>query len=166
MKKTSTILIMLTILFTTFNCQKNDHQKNLLKFNEEFFKTHVPELPEVRLLQKSDLPEHQQQFFSESGGQLQLLADLNNNSIPEYIVTGVSEECLRNKIKRPYFIAIFERQESGITRLFFQQVYVPPVNINLSNINSSPRVVISFAFYSGYGAEIYFQNGEYHLERW
>jgi len=158
------MILFLLILFT--QCQKSDPQKNLLKFNEEFFQNYVPELPESRLLEKTDLPTHQQQFFEEAGGQLQLLADLNENGIPEYVVTGISDYSIRNNIKKPYFIAIFERLETGVKRQFFQQVFVPPVTVKLSTETSKPKVIISFAFYSGYGAEIYYNNGEYRLEKW
>ena len=87
-------------------------------------------------------------------------------TIPEYIVGGVSEKCLRDNIKKPYFIAIFERQKTELNRLFFQRIYVPPVTFNISNVDSHPSVIISFAFYSDYGAEIYFADGQYHLEKW
>ena len=163
MKPTLILAITFILMLSFVSCQKSDPEKNLLKFNKKFFQKYVPELPGTRLLQKSDLPVHQQQFFEEAGGQLQLLADLNNNGIPDYIVTGIS---IHNKIKKPYFIAIFERQETGIKRHFFQQIFVPPVTIKLANENSRQKVVISFAFYSGYGAEIYFTDGEYHLEKW
>ena len=166
MKPSYILIVMFVLILSIINCSKNDPQQNLLQFTEEFFQKYIPELPESRLLQKSDLPAHQQQFFEEAGGQLQLLADLNNNGIPEYIVTGLSEQCIRNKLKKPYFIAIFERQEIGIERHFFQQVFVPPVTIQLSVDNPLPKVIISFAFYSGYGAEIYFADGKYHLETW
>ena len=166
MKRTFIISIALFILTSFWDCQKKDPQKNLIKFNEEFFREYVSVLPESRLLNKSDLPEHQQQFFEEAEAQLQLLADLNDNGIPEYIVSGVSEQFLRDKIKKPYFIAIFERHETGIERLFFQQVFVPPVDFSLEKNNSHPSVVISFAFNSGYGAEIHYDDEGYHLERW
>ena len=158
-------LLLFTLLFSIF-CNKKTPDENLVEFNEEFFHLYVPELGTSRLLVKSDLPEYQQQFFDEANGQLQLLADLNENKIPEYFVAGVSKSGLQNKIKRPYFIAVFERQETGIRRLFFQQVFVPPVNFNLTKVENKPRVVISFAFSSDYGAEIYYQSGEFCLESW
>lgn len=160
------ISIIFLLIFFTSSCHENNPEQNFLHFNDEFFKTYVPEFPASRLLQKADIPAHQQQFFDEAGGQLQLLADLNGNDIPEYIVCGVCEQCLHAKLKKPYFIAIFERQKEGIKRLFFQQIFVPPVHFNLTNLNSRPRIVISFAFYSDYGAEIYYENGEYALANW
>jgi len=161
-------IISFVFLLTMFiiSCHENDPQQNFLQFNDEFFKNYVPEFPTSRLLLKTDIPPRQQQFFDEAGGQLQLLADLNGNDIPEYFVCGICEQCLLGKLKKPYFIAIFERQKDGIKRLFFQQIYVPPVHFNLSTLDSRVRVVISFAFYSDYGAEIYYENGAYHLADW
>ncbi len=158
--------LFLLILVFSFFCNKKTPDENLVKFNEEFFQLYVPELGTSRLLEKSDLPEYQQQFFDEANGQLQLLADLNENNIPEYFVAGVSKSGLQEKIKRPYFIAVFERQETGVRRLFFQQVFVPPVNFNLTKIDNKPRIIISFAFSSDYGAEIYYKSGEFCLESW
>ena len=111
-----TLLLLLTI---SISCKKQDPQENLGILTEEFFRNQIPELQETRLLKKSDLPERQQQFFDDADGQLQLLADLNGNGVPEYIVTGVSEFGLKYKIKKPYFIAIFEKQQTQILRLFF-----------------------------------------------
>lgn len=158
--------VCLLLLFTSFFCNKKTPDENLVEFNEEFFHLYVSELGISRLLVKSDLPEYQQQFFDEANGQLQILADLNENDIPEYFVAGVSTSGLQAKIKRPYFIAVFERQETGIRRLFFQQVFVPPVNFSLTTVDDKPRVVISFAFSSDYGAEIYYKSGEFCLESW
>jgi hypothetical protein len=161
-----TTLWFLVFLVFLLQCDNRQEQKNLYQLSEDFFRQHVPELPEARLLQMTDLPKQQQNFFVEAKGQLQLLADLNNNGTPEYIVGGVSDEYLRNKTKKPYFIAIFEKTHSKIERKFFQQVYIPPVTMELKNENDEPRIVISFAFYSDYGAEIYFRNNEYYLEKW
>ncbi|MBD3288476.1 hypothetical protein GF337_06690 [candidate division KSB1 bacterium] len=159
-------VVLFLVLFGLNFCNKKSPDENIGEFNEDFFNLYVPELGTSRLLVKSDLPQHQQQFFDEANGQLQLLADLNENEIPEYFVAGVSETGLRKRIKKPYFIAVFERQTTGIKRLFFQQVFVPPVNFNLTNVENEPRVVISFAFSSDYGAEIYYHNGEFRLESW
>lgn len=158
---------LIGILFLTqIECRKSDPLQNRLEFDQEFFQTYVQEMPDSRLLKKSDLPLYQQGFFDEFNAQLQLLADLNQNNIPEYFVAGICQQCIENNIKMPYFIAIFERQESGVKRLFFQRVFVPPVNIYLVNGEPHSSVVISFAFATDYGAEIYYDNEEYHLEQW
>lgn len=147
-------------------CSQREPHENRIEFDSLFFKKYVPELPEIRMLTKTDLPTHQQQFFDESRTQLQMLADLNSNGIPEYIVTGVCDPCIANRLKQPYIIAIFERDNDGIKRLFFQRVFVPPVSIQVDNSDSNPSIIISFAFNSDYGAEIYFKDGEYLLETW
>lgn len=169
--RTVIIFLLFAIILTIFPiCKKNNPQQNLIEFSEDFFKLQIPEMKQARLLSKSDLPERQQYFFEEADGQLQLLIDLNKNGIPEYVVTGVSESSLQNKVEKerskPYFIAIFEAKNNIIKRLYFQQVYIPPVNLIISESDSEKRIIISFAFSSSYGAEIYYKGGEYHLERW
>lgn len=158
-------LIMLSTLLY-LNCDRQNSQVERIEFDTAFFKKYVPESPEVRLLKKGDLPDNQQLFFDDGGSQLQLLADLNSNGIPEYIITGICDICIANKVKQPYLIAIFERENDGIKRLFFQRVFIPPVNIKFVTSDSTPSIIISFAYNSDYGAEIYFQDDEYHLEIW
>lgn len=166
MKPIFIVSIACFVLFSFTDCHKKEPQQTLLEFTAEFFQQYIPELPQTRLLTKADLPEQQQQFFEEAEAQLQLLADLNENGLPEYIISGVSEQFLQNKIKKPYFVAIFERQETEIKRLFFQQVFIPPVNLSLVKDDAQSRVVISFAFSSEFGAEIYYDEEGYHLEQW
>ncbi|MEE4311458.1 MAG: hypothetical protein V2J62_06270 [candidate division KSB1 bacterium] len=166
MKKYIWMSAIFTLLVLIAGCAQEDPDENLLQFNQKFLGNYVPEFRESRLLNKNDLPPDQQRMFDESEARLQLLVDLNQNTIPDYVISGVCESCLNAEEKMPYYIAIFERQETGIVRQFFQRVYVPPVNFQQSNERGFPSVVISFAFASDYGAEIYFQDNEYHLEIW
>jgi hypothetical protein len=161
------VFLSLCVAFSLcLSCKKPTPQDNLMNLTSDFFRNYLPEVPEARLLQKTDLPERQQEFFDEAKGQLQLLTDLNGNKIPEYIVTGVSDAAIRNQEKKPYFIAIFERQNDRIKRLYFQDVFIPPVNLSLNEEENTKRIIISFAFYSGYGASIFYQDGSYQLEQW
>ncbi|MBN2013381.1 hypothetical protein JW960_28885 [candidate division KSB1 bacterium] len=161
------VFLWLGVAFSLYlSCKKPTPNENYVDMTAEFFQTYIPEMSEVRLLEKADLPERQQRFFEEADGQLQLLADLNGNNIPEYFVTGISEASLRNHEKTPFFIAIFERSNNQVSRLYFQQVFIPPVNLSYEENDNTKRVIISFAFYSGFGASLFYQDSTYQLEQW
>ncbi len=157
-------LIIIVLLLLGINCQRSA-EKKLAEFNAEFFANHVPEFPEARLMTKADIPEHSRQFFDEAGGKLQLLYDLNMNGVPEYVICGVSTTMLDRGEKAPYFVAIFENTEQGIRRYYLQKLFVPPVALTESKNTGRHGVLVLFSFYSDYSAEIYFEDGEYHLEK-
>lgn len=157
-------LIMFVLLLAASNCHQ-PAEKKLEQFNDEFFAIHVPEFPNARLMTKADIPEHSREFFNEAGGKLQLLFDLNGNKVPEYIICGVSRTMLERGEKAPYFVAIFENTHQGIERLYLQKLFVPPVSLNQSKNTARRGILILFSFYSDYSAEIYFESGEYHLEK-
>lgn len=157
-------LIVFVLLLFSFHCKKTP-QQNLEQFNSEFFAKYVPEFPDAKLMTKADIPEAQQEFFDEAEGTLQLLYDLNGNGIPEYVICGYSQSKLSSGEKAPYFIAIFENTEAGIQRLYVHQLLVPPVDLDISKDETRRGIIISFAFFSDYAAEIYFQNDSYNLDR-
>jgi len=157
-------LFVLILLLVSFACKQTPEQK-LEQFNKEFFAKHVPEFPDAQLMTKADIPEHFQEFFDEAGGKLQLLFDLNRNSVPEYIICGLSRRMKERDEKAPYFVAIFENTDKGIERRYLQKLFVPPVSLNVSKDTERNGVIILFSFYSDYSAEIYFENNEYHLEK-
>ncbi len=43
---------------------------------------------------------------------------------------------------------------------------VPPVNLSLQDDESGKRVVLSFAFYSGFGASLIYTDSSYTIEQW
>ncbi len=164
--RTSQLLFLFVVIMTMLfiNCRKSPEQ-NLEQFTKEFFAKYVPEFPNAQLMTKKDIPDHQQEFYDEAQGKLQLLFDLNKNDIPEYIICGLSKSMLQHGEKGPYFLTIFEQTESGIKRLYLHKLLVPPVTLDISKDKERNGIIISFAFYSDYAAEIYFENNEYHLER-
>jgi len=157
-------LIVFVLLLFSFHCKKTP-QQNLEQFTSEFFAKYVPEFPNAKLMTKANIPESQQQFFDEAEGTLQLLYDLNNNGIPEYFICAYSQSMLSNGEKGPYFISIFENTETGIQRLYLHKLLVPPVDLDISKDDDRKGVIIAFAFFSDYAAEIYFQDKEYHVEK-
>jgi len=160
----SMCLFVFTMSLVSLNCKKSPEQ-NLEQFNKEFFAKYVPEFPDAQLMTKADIPKHQQEFYDEAGGKLQLLFDLNGNDIPEYIICGFSKTMLQQREKGPYFLTIFERTESGIKRLYLHKLLVPPVSLDISKDKRRNGIIVSFAFYSDFAAEIYFKNNEYHVEK-
>lgn len=144
---------------------KQTPQQNFEQFNENFFAKYVPEFPNARLMMKKDIPAHEQEFFDEANGKLQLLYDVNGNAIPEYIMCGFSPTLLQNNEKGPYFLTIFEQTQAGIRRLYLQKLLVAPVTLDISKDPTRRGIIVSFAFYSDYSAEIYFEGNEYHLEK-
>lgn len=157
-------LITIILFLIGVNCQQSANEK-LAQFNDQFFANHVPEFPQARLMTKADIPEHSRKFFDETDAKLQMLLDLNNNDVPEYIICGVSRTMLERGEKAPYFVAIFENTEQGIERRYLQKLFVPPVALRPSKNPNRNGVLILFSFYSDYSAEIYFDNGEYQLEK-
>ena len=157
-------VFVIVISLFYFGCQLKNSADKFTQFNQTFFAVHVPEFPGARLLTKADIPKKQQVFFDEEDGQLQLLLDMNNNTIPEYIICGVSDSMLQKHERGAYFIVMFEQTETGIVRHHIQQLWIAPVNIKPSTERAG--VIISFAFKSEYVAEIYYKNNKYHLQRW
>jgi len=158
------LLITISIIILIFGCRSKSHENEFAQFDPDFFYEHVPEFPGARLLTKLDIPENQQPFFDEEKAQLQLLHDVNNDSIPDYIICGVADSIIQREERGAYFITMFEKTESGFERLHIQQLRIAPVNIKPSK--DRPGVLISFAFSSDFAAEIYYENEEYHLQRW
>ena len=115
---------------------------------------------------KEDLPLKQQPFFEKSDGKLQLIFDMNGNGIPEYIICGISDSMLQQGETGAYFIAMFEKTESGLVRRHIQTIKIAPVNIKPSESNGRTGVILTFEFYTDYAAEIFYENEEYHLEKW
>ena len=159
-------ITILVILIFFIGCNRNSPQQNLNQFTKQFFSKHIPEFPDAQLMTKEDISVKQQQFFDEAKGKLQMLLDLNKNGIPEYIICGFSKKMLFNNEKSPYFISIFEQSDSGLVRLYLQKLLIPPVTLNVSQDTKRSGIVISFAFFSSYGAEIFYENNQYHLDRW
>ncbi|MDW7681941.1 MAG: hypothetical protein SCK70_15370, partial [bacterium] len=95
---------VISVLFI-FGCQPQSPDAIFRQFNEKFFAEHTPEFPGARLLTKHDLPQDQRRYFDEEDASLQLLLDLNQNGIPEYIVCGISDSMLIRDQKGAYFIA-------------------------------------------------------------
>lgn len=157
-------LLFSAILLMLMNCKKTP-QQNFEQFNEIFFAKYVPEFPDARLMIKKDIPVNEQEYFDEAKGKLQLLYDLNGNDIPEYIICGFSASMLQQNEKGPYFLTIFEQTGSGIKRLYLQKLLVAPVTLDFSKDQTRKGIIVSFAFYSDYSAEIYFEGNEYHLEK-
>ena len=160
-------LIFISIITLIISgCRSKSSKDKFALFNQDFFAEYVPEFPGARLLTKHDIPSSQQQFFDESNSNLQLLFDMNNNNIPEYIICGVSDSLRQQGALRAYFIAMFEQTDVGFKRHYIQQLRIAPVNIKPSENKKRPGVIVIFEYFSEFGAEIYFENEEYHLERW
>ncbi|OQX87797.1 hypothetical protein B6D60_03200 [candidate division KSB1 bacterium 4484_87] len=158
-------LLFLTLLIFS-QCSKKDDLSQFQKFNQQFLATQIPEVPDPRLLTKEDLPAEQQKYFDENGGTLQMLLDINQNGVPEYLICGVSKSLLEKHEHRAYFFAIFEQTENGIERKFLQRLNAPPVNLKASGRDKHSGVLLIFAFSSNFAAEIYYEGDEYKLERW
>jgi hypothetical protein len=158
------LLIAVSINILMNGCRSKSPENEFAPFDFDFFNEHVPEYPGARLLVKTDIPENQQSFFDEEQAQLQLLHDVNNDSIPDYIVCGVADSIIQRGERGAYFITMFEKTESGFERLHIQQLRIAPVNIKPSK--DRPGVLMTFTFSSDYAAEIYYENGGYHLQRW
>jgi hypothetical protein len=156
-------LIIVVMNLLSLACRKSPEQ-NLDQFNENFFAKYVPEFPDAQLMSKRDIPSYQQQFFDEANGKLQLVLDLNGNNMPEYVICAFSRTMLQRKEKGAYFLAIFEKTNAGMEKRYLQKLSVSPVTLDLSK-NRERGIVISFAFYSDYAAEIYYEGNEYHLEK-
>lgn len=157
-------LFVFIMLILSTNCQKGPEQK-LEQFNNEFFAKYVPEFPDAQLMTKVDVPEHQQEFFDEADGKLQLLFDLNKNDTPEYIICGISKSMKERGEKAPYFLTIFENTDTGIKRLYLHKLLVPPVSLDISKDKKRNGIIVLFAFFSDFAAEIYYENNEYHVEK-
>ena len=157
-------ILSLFFILILFSCISKTPKDEYAQFNKAFFTKHVPEFPGARLLTKADIPQDQQDFFDEEKGQLQLLFDMNNNSIPEYVICGISDSMLIKNERSAYFITMFENTEAGIVRHHIQKLRIAPVNIKPSTERAG--VIISFAFNSEFAAEIYFEKNNYHLYRW
>jgi len=165
MRALNNLCLFFLVTTLSFFCCKKTPEQNLAQFNQEFFAKYVPEFPASQLMTKKDIPVHEQEYFDEASGKLQLLHDLNRNGIPEYIICGFSPVMLQRNEKGPYFLTIFEQTESGIKRLYLQKLLVAPVSLSFSKNPDRNGVMVSFAFYSDYAAEIYFEGNEYHLEK-
>jgi len=118
------------------------------------------------MLTKNDLPPEQRRYFDEENAKLQLILDMNQNGVPEYIICGVSDSMLHRDQKGAYFIAMFEQTEAGIQRRYLQRLWEAPVNLQPSDNHPNPSVVLSFAFHTDFAAEIYFEDNEYRLDKW
>lgn len=156
-------LIIVAMNLLSLACRTNPEQK-FDQFNENFFAKYVPEFPEAQLMSKRDIPQYQQQFFDEAKGKLQLVLDLNGNNLPEYVICAFSRSMLQRNEKGAYFLAIFEQTDQGMERRYLQKLSVSPVTLDLSK-NRERGIIISFAFFSDYAAEIYYEENEYHLEK-
>ncbi len=149
-----------------FSCHKQTLEERFDQFDDKFFARHVPEFPNGRLLTKQDIPPEQQEYFDQNNAKLQLLLDLNQNGTPEYIICGVSDSLLQEHRKGAYFITIFEQTPRGIERSYLQKLMVAPVSIAASDDEEHTGVVLTFAFFSEFAAEIYYENGQYQLDSW
>ncbi|NOZ60364.1 MAG: hypothetical protein GXO74_01645 [Calditrichaeota bacterium] len=118
------------------------------------------------MLTKKDLPQEQQKYFDENDALLQMLLDLNQNGTPEYLICGASDSLLAKHEHRAYFFAIFEQTDHGVERKFLQRLNAPPVDLKISDRDNRHGVLLIFAFSSNFAAEIYYEDGQYKLERW
>ncbi len=167
MKKNLLIGIVVTFfLLLIVSCQKDNYEKRFSQFNKKFFAKHVPEFPDSRLATMKDIKESQQKYFEENNAKLQFLYDLNGNGTPEYIICGVSDSILTRGERRPFFAAIFEQTEQGIERQYLQGLNLCPVNLEINETPERTGVVLYFKFFSDFAAEIYYQDDEYHLDKW
>lgn len=157
-------LFILVIGLNVMNCQ-HSQEPDYDQFDSNFFAKYVPEFPDAQLMTINDIPPYQQQFFKEAKGKLQFNYDLNGNGSPEYIICGLSRSMVLRQERPAYFIAIFESMPTGMKRHYLQKLSVPPVTLDLSKDTTRPGIIISFAFYSDYAAEIYYEDNEYHLEK-
>ncbi len=154
----------LPILLIIFGCQSKVAENSFAAFDHEFFAFYLPEFPGARLLTKEDLPPDQRIFFDEAKAQLQLLQDMNNDSVLDFVFCGVSDSLLKSGKSPAYFIAIFQKTNARYKKEYLQPLRIIPVN--LSPGTDRPGVIISFAFSSDFVAEIYYENKAYHLQRW
>ena len=160
--RTLFVVVIATIII--LGCRPKSPENKFAQFDDNFFIENVPEFPGARLLTKEDIPENQQEFFDEEKAQLQLIHDVNNNSLPDYIICGVADSIRQKEGRGAFFITMFEQADSGFVRLHIQPLRIAPVNLKPSE--EHPGVLISFAFHSDYAAEIYYENNAFHLQRW
>jgi len=158
------VMFLATLMFS--QCSKKSNLAQFKQFNKQFLAQQIPEVPDPRMLTKADLPEGQQKYFDENNATLQMLLDLNQNGVPEYLICGASSSMLARHEHRAYFFAIFEQTENGIERKFLQRLNAPPVNLKISDRDNRKGVLLIFAFSSSFAAEIYYEDGQYKLERW
>lgn len=160
--------VFLILAFMLILCSKSPDLEQFKIFNQQFLAEKLPEISQPRLLTPNDLPESQRKYFKENHATLQTLLDLNGNGVPEYLICGASDSLLKIHEHRAYFFAIFEQTENGIERKFLQKLNAPPVNLrtNEREGNLPPSILLIFAFSSNFAAEIYYEDGQYRLERW
>ncbi|MDZ7319380.1 MAG: hypothetical protein ONB11_09520 [candidate division KSB1 bacterium] len=157
-------LVLSAIALCFLTCHQNQ-LPNFDQFDSKFFAKYVPEFPEAQLMTINEIPPYQQQFFKEAKGKLQLTYDLNSNGQPEYIICGFSRGMVLRQERPAYFLAIFESTTTGMNLSYLQKLSVPPVTLDISKDTTRPGIIVSFAFFSDYAAEIYFEGNEYHLEK-
>ena len=149
-------------------CSRKPDLSQFQIFNQQFLAEQLPEISQPRLLTPDDLPASQKKYFKENHARLQTLLDLNGNGTPEYLICGASDSLLNMHAHRAYFFAIFEQTDSGVQRKFLQRLNAPPVDLreNDRGDHRPPSVLLIFAFSSNFAAEIYYEDGQYRLERW
>ena len=160
------ILLLLTTLYIFPSCHKQTFEEKFDQFNQKFFTKYVPEFPHSRLLTKQDIPVEQQEYFDQNKAKLQMLQDMNQNGTLEYIICGVSDSLMQQHQRGAYFIAIFEQTNKGIERRYLQKLMIAPVSLKPAENAEHEGVVLTFAFFSEFAAEIYYENGQYQLDRW
>lgn len=160
------IVLFVAILCIFPSCHKQTFEEKFDYFNEKFFAKHVPEFPHSRLLTKQDIPVEQQEYFDQNDAKLQMLHDLNQNGTLEYIICGVSDSLMKRNQRGAYFVAIFEQTKKGIERCYLQKLMIAPVSLKPAENAEHDGVVLTFAFFSEFAAEIYYENGQYKLDRW
>jgi len=158
------VIISFLIIVVLFGCKSKVSENNFAAFDSEFFATYLPEYPGARLLTREDIPQDQLVFFDEAKAHLQLLQDMNNDSIVDYVICGVSDSLKKTGAAPAYFISIFKKANSHFQKEYIQQLRVIP--LNLAPSKDRPGIMVSFAFSSDFVAEIYYENSKYHLQRW
>ncbi len=167
MRTRITVLLMWVLsIVIILGCGKKDQMAQFKQFTQQFLAERIPEVPTPRMLTKEDLPGDQKKYFEENNGTLQMLLDLNQNGVPEYLICGAADSLVKHHEHRAYFFAIFEQTENGIERKFLQRLNAPPVNLKTSDRGDRVGVLLIFAFNSNFAAEIYYEDGQYQLERW
>ena len=156
------VIISFLIIVVIFGCKSRVTENNFAAFDSKFFTKYVPEFPDARLLTREDIPQDQLVFFDEAKAQLQLLQDMNNDSIVDYVICGVSDSLKMTGAAPAYFISIFKKANSRFQKEYIQQLRVIPVNLTPSK--DRPGVMVSFAFSSDFVAEIYYENNKYHKD--